>query len=186
MKKIVVGHIYRKKSPYKRYSADELFNELLISYLLFPQSLWCVEFATLCKTNRDLFLMALEKFQEESKRWVALREYYRRSFTKTFRDFTEVQQRLCSQFLEEFKKKDIDVKGIAQFVSEKPLEEKGLFDGTMGQILWLCIYENSSEDHMYKDHIKALWDGVAAAVHHKKFPCNFSNGLAGIGWGSFS
>lgn len=183
LKKVVVGHIYRKKSPYKRYSADELFNELLISYLLFPQSLWCVEFATLCKTNRDLFLMALEKFQEESKRWVALREYYRRSFTKTFRDFTEVQQRLCSQFLEEFKKKDIDVKSIAQFVSEKPLEEKGLFDGTMGQILWLCIYENSSEDHTYKDHIKALWDGVAVAVHHKKFPCNFSNGLAGIGWG---
>lgn len=96
--------------------------------------------------------MALEKFQEESKRWVALREYYRRNFTKTFRDFTEVQQRLCSQFLEDFKKKDIDVKGIAQFVSEKPLEEKGLFDGTMGQILWLCIYENSSEDHTYKDH----------------------------------
>jgi len=36
LKDIVIGHIYRTSSPYKRYTEDEVYNSLAISYMLFP------------------------------------------------------------------------------------------------------------------------------------------------------
>lgn len=180
LKNVITGHIYRKKSPYKRYSADELFNELLISYLLFPQSLRCVEFATLSLNNRDLYMIALKKFQAESERWKHLKKYYQGIFTRSFRDFAKIQKILCSQKIEE---KNVPIEAIARFISEHHCVDVGLFDGAMGQLLWLCIYEGTIEDQSYRQHVQSLWKQIVDALKQKKMPYNFGYGMAGIGWG---
>ena len=38
LKNVVIGHIYRKSSPFKRFTEEEIYNRLLVANLLLPHS----------------------------------------------------------------------------------------------------------------------------------------------------
>jgi hypothetical protein len=183
LKDFIVGHIYRKKSPYKQYSETIVFNYLWISRLLFPQSLWCKSFATALKRNKVCYKKAMTFFEQSADEYKDLQCYYTKIFTKKFSDVLgahrAVKNKIVSKLIENRCK---NLPQIAEKLSKNPSSHFGLFDGKMGQILWLEHYSYYSSEECWDSITSSLWEDVCQAVTTRQLSWCFSKGIAGIGW----
>lgn len=59
LKKHIVGHMYRKRSPYVTYNSEVLYNALLISELIFPPRLLNWSYAMSMASNFSTYMKAL-------------------------------------------------------------------------------------------------------------------------------
>lgn len=86
LKDIIIGHIYRDQAPYRRYSDKEIYNSLFISYLLFPQSWYCLSFAIAFKKDKKTFVEARRLMESRRFEIESYKSYYKRIFTVSFKD----------------------------------------------------------------------------------------------------
>lgn len=182
VKDVVVGHIYRERSPFKRYSADEVYNSLLISYLLFPYNLCCMSNAAALVGNRYTYSMACCMLEEDKALIENLKSYFNRIFTRPFDFFLQKQHELafggdkfvqaCLQRQEEF----------AGYVLEHIPDDCGLFEGKAAVMLWMFLYAGFSGEGEWKYRGSMMLRDISDVLLNRSFSWNFRNGACGIGW----
>ena len=74
LKDTVIGHIYRDRSPYKRFCEEEVYNYLFIADVLFPASLRCMAHAVALSVDSSLYAQAVDLLRERKERNGRLRE----------------------------------------------------------------------------------------------------------------
>ena len=184
LKKVVLGHIYRKKSPFKRYSEVELFNKLWLVSLLFPPTLKAKSFAIAQTKDSDTFNRALEIFRSKQTEYTELKNYYSKTFTQSFERIVQINKPLVKANIKQKNFTDTlnKLPEVATFLKANTADNYGLFNGRMGQILWLEHYSRYAKDEQYDNLATSLWDSINHAVTENLLPWYFSTGLTGIGW----
>lgn len=183
LKDFVVGHIYRKKSPFKRYSEIELFNKLWIVSLLFPASLKAKSFAIAKSKDVATFNEAMKIFESKAEEYKCLKSYYDKIFTQTFEVIVNINKPLIiANAKGMFGETEECLPVVADFLEKNISDCYGLFSGRMGQIVWLEHYYAYTGDGHWDDLATQLWESVSKAVDGSLLPWYFSTGLTGIGW----
>lgn len=183
LKDLKVGHIYRKKSPFKRYADVEIFNKLWVASLLFPEFLKCRAFAVAQKKTKDTFFSALEILKSKEAELKGQRAYFSKIFTRPFEVVILMNRKvLLANIQDDFKERKELLPQIAQFIDGNVSDYYGLFNGKMGQILWLEHYSRYSKDQRWDDLATMLWESIQKAIDDRVLPWYFATGLTGIGW----
>lgn len=181
VKDVIIGHIYRTASPYKRYMAEEISNNLLVSYLTFSQSYYCYAKAIALQKDRDLYYKSMRILQLYSPEIEKLKKYLNSIYTKSFNDVLQIHR--CRLYGKETTNKQSSLyHQINKFILNNPSKKFGLFEGMTGQLLWFCLYNKWSNGGILDDTIQSLWEDICDAVKSRSLSWNFSQGVAGIGW----
>ena len=183
VKDTVIGHIYRKKSPYRHYNASEAHNYLWISDLLLPFSCRHLAEATILRRDRELYASVREVWKSKVALRQELKGHYAKILTRNFNDILymhrERRRRDAAEYFSPYLEKLLAVAG---FLASATPERDGLFHGKVGHVLWFEHYRRySGEDH-WEDLASELWAPVEQAIADEALPANFAEGLAGIGW----
>ena len=80
LKDVVAGHVYRKSSPFKRYTDEEIYNRLLVAELLLPQSFRAVMVASAQLQFPELYEKATAQLEEKGGHIEELKSYYKEIF----------------------------------------------------------------------------------------------------------
>lgn len=183
LKDIVIGHIYRDKSPFKRFADVEIFNKLWIVSLLFPTFLKCKSFAIAQKQDFQTFGKALRILKSKDEELLKQKHYYKGIFTRPFDAIIEMNRPLLLAHVKRSPEKNLDkIASVADFIRGHVSQYHGLFNGRMGQIVWLEHYSRYANNTEWDDLASELWEQVTTSIEGKTLPWYFSTGLAGIGW----
>lgn len=184
LKDVVVGHVYRKQSPFRRFTYWEGFNKMLIAYLLFPQSWRCLMQAELCCLSKTDYKKASRLFLENKERWVELRNYYRDLQKEKFSYVIAVNRRALKSKIAALKEKTDVLPQISTFIQNAELSDCGLCEGKAGHLIWLCHYASLSKKCRAEVEVPIylLWTSICEHLQSGKLPANFKYGWAGVGW----
>ena len=182
LKDVVAGHVYRKSSPFKRYTDEEIYNRLLVAELLLPQSFRAVMAASAQLQFPEVYEKATAQLEEKSGHIEELKSYYREIFNVSFHEFVEKQIVMCRRKLQSVLPEEENTCEVADFIERNPADSLGLAKGKMGQLLWLCLYAKVCPHDAHEETIVKLWSEVIEGIHDRRLPANFKYGLAGIGW----
>ncbi|HRF86045.1 MAG TPA: hypothetical protein PLN34_05725, partial [Alloprevotella sp.] len=136
---VVIGHVYRMKAPYRMYSEKQVFNSLLISSLLYPQSLRILSFTGARLKCPETYRKALGMLAEEEKHILELKACYRTVFIRSYRDIAPWLKIIQPDALNYARtctwtfplvEKDIECR----------TEGYGICEGKMAAVLWLFEY----------------------------------------------
>lgn len=183
MKKIVIGHIYRTLAPYRMQNRDSIYNQLLISKLLFPQSLYCQVLVAALVYNKEIVSEVLRELSSISEYIYNLKIYYRSIFTKDIKDIIRLHLSYQEKNKEHVNNKVLCVlPEIYEVIQKEPFEDVGLYEGKAGVMFWLCHYSRYTCNPCYEEQASLLWTEVESAVLQYRLPWGFKYGLSGIGW----
>ena len=183
LKDVVVGHIYRKQSPYKILGRDSVYNLLLIGKLLFPAAMFSETIATALVTCRDYAIEALNAFKENEKELNDMKDYWGRIFVRKVEDILPMHH-ACREFNKEDADKFADIlPRIFSFLQKNIPSDDGLMEGKTGALLWLSHYERFGKKEKTDEISTSLYDSIADDIKNYRLPWNFHYGLSGIGWG---
>ena len=156
LKDVVAGHIYRKKSPFKRYTDEEIYNRLLVAELLLPQSLRAVMAASAQLQFPELYGKAMAQLEEKNGHIEELKACYRKILNVPFRGFVEKQMELCHRKLQSVLPEEDNTCEVADFVERNPASQSGLAEGKTGQMLWLCLHAKACPQEARGDAVVEL------------------------------
>ena len=182
LKDTEIGHIYRKAAPYPHYNDVMVFNHLLISYLLFPQSWRCTAFATAMCRDHKTYRQALDRLNAGKQRWQELRAAYRSIFTVPFKDTLSIHRQANRPDVKRYLVKVERLPEVAAYVWEHLPASWGLAEGKTGVCVWLCHYAAFSGHQQWEKKAAELMDEVIEAVRREMLPAGFWHGLCGVGW----
>lgn len=182
LKDIVIGHLYREESPYKRYNEEEVYNGLLISYLLFPQNLDCMANAVALLKDSYTYTLAKEMLMQNQEELEEARNYYKQIFTIPIDSVMRLQMNALPYdaiLLATYKNRMAD---FHQYVCWHIPEKYGLFEGKTAALIWMCHYAEYTNDNSCLGIAVELWDTIKQAIRNEELSWNFCNGTSGIGW----
>ena len=182
LKDIIIGHIYRDQAPYRRYSDKEIYNSLFISYLLFPQSWYCLSFAIAFKKDKKTFVEARRLMESRRFEIESYKSYYKRIFTVSFKDVLCHNKRLNEAQLKRVNRLSERFEETADFLIKNEPLNYGLFEGKMGQMIWFCHYAHYTGNQKWDKEASRLWEDIQEKLYSGELPLNFRYGLCGIGW----
>lgn len=137
LKDLEIGHLYREEAPYKRYNEEEVYNGLLISYLLFPQNLNYLANAIALLKDSYTYILAREMMMENKEELEEARNYYKQISTNSIDSVLRIQMKAfpCdSTLLETYKNRIVD---FNQYVCQHIPENYGLFEGKTAVLMSL-------------------------------------------------
>lgn len=182
LKNVVIGHIYRQKAPYQMFGARRTYNNLMISQLLFPQSMRELSFAlSACLCPEDHYL-ALGILEQEKESLSELKKYYDGLFTKHYKEIAHllhVRQPEIDTYVE-------SVKWTLPLVRKHICGKTcglGLYEGKMAALIWLYHYARFDKSENLYSELQTLWELIENGIESKSLCPNFRYGLSGIGWG---
>ena len=182
VKDVVAGHIYRSQAPYRRYAAEELYNSLLVSYLTFSQPWHCMAAAVGLHKDYRLYTKAAHIMQANRDDVEKLKDYLDSIYTRTFEEVLQIH-RACLRLTDTADSAETKLRQTDDIVHAHPANTPGLYDGKMGQLIWHCQYESWKGGDGSSAVGQQLWGDVEHAVKSRQLSWNFSQGLAGVGWG---
>lgn len=184
LKNVVIGHIYRNASPYKMHNEKILYNQLLISALLFPTDLKFRSFTVAEKKDKELFRKAYNLLMQNSSLVDSLKKYYRSIFTRNFQTILTINDIKMPIEIREIEKEKERLPEIAEYLWRKAetVYDNGIFNGRAGLIIFFCHYAHYSQNLQYDDMSTELWTRLNLAFEKNEIPVTFGNGLCGIGW----
>jgi len=182
LKDVVIGHIYRTKAPYKMHSDKQVFNSLLISLLLYPQSLRILSFTGARLKCPETYRRAIGMLKAEEKHIRELKAYYRGIFTRSYRDISP-QLKIVQPDILNYARTYTWTFPQVKAAIECKTEGYGICEGKMAAVLWLFEYAEYSETPACVREAQQLVTEIEKAIEAGKIPLNFFYGLCGIGWG---
>lgn len=183
LKDVVVGHIYRKESPYRILGRDSVYNLLLIGKLLFPAAMYSETVATALVRSRDHTIEALKAFKENEAELARMKAYLDSIFVRKVEDVLPMHQ-ACREIDEKDANRYIaSFPQVVAFLHEHAPADDGLMYGKMGVLLWLSHYEEFSGETKHDELASSLYSSISDDIKACRLPWNFRHGLAGIGWG---
>lgn len=182
LKNVVIGHIYRDASPFKRYNEEEIYNRLMIAYTLFPENLNCMAHAIAICKNRNIYWNAVSILKQNQKELDGLKEYYKGILTVPFKDIVKLHEERnptietiamsCVEHADEF----------YTFLLQNMPQTYGLYDGKAAVLIWLCLYSKYTHTDMAMEHIWNIIVEIQEAIERGEMSWNFGYGVVGIGW----
>lgn len=184
VKNVVIGHIYRKSSPFRRYRQVEVYNQLLISYLLFPQALHARNLAYFYMNEKEGYDYAVSKIAKEKKKWIKQKDYFSHIHTRDFSYIVKLQDYIasCNSDDDYLSMYSAQLHEIAHFLVKNIPERDGLFEGKMGVILWLSLYNSIFKRRNIERTLDSVWNSILYSIKQECLSGNFGQGLSGIGW----
>lgn len=179
LKRVILGHIYRKRMPYDVDWHVPIYNNLLVTETLFPLRERIMARAAAYVTDRKRFMDAFSEIRD----YLASNNHLRRSgaeHRRRFDSFMRINSRPKSAELsirEEVKRK---IDEVYATVSDDIPTETGLFEGIIGRALWLMCYAASKGDDRISSTAAELIVRLTASLPLDDY--SFSTGLSGIGW----
>ncbi len=183
VKNVVIGHIYRRTSPFRRYKAVEVYNQLLISHLLYPQSWHAMNLAYFYLSERYNYKYAIKRLKKEQHKWIDRKAYYKKISNRDFSFLVKLQQRILHNENYELIRYSDRLPHILDYLLNNIPEKDGLCEGKLGVLIWLCHYAEINWQDCIGSAVEKLWGEIAADIKKECLPLNFRHGLAGIGWG---
>lgn len=182
LKDIEIGHIYRKTSPFKRNSDEEVYNHLLITHLLFPQSLYCKAHALALYKNWAICNAAISLLNEKKNEIDQLKAYYKKITSRPFKSVIKmhnqnigINEDILNGILSRLEK-------IAHYLSSYQTSDYGLYEGQAGIMLWMCHYSLYTNEPIWDEKASELMENIEEALCNDKLTWNFKYGMCGIGW----
>ena len=180
--KLTIGHIYRKKFPYPVYSFQCIYNNLIISELLFPTSERCFAKAVAWNLGKDTYFKAMEYMSLHKNDLDKLARCY-----KTFKknDFTYIKNlndicRKVAQKTIRITDEEADIARTSILKEAGKISNVGLFSG-MGGILIACLLYVEAGYSEFESIVYEVWERLSKSIK-ASHDLTFQNGLAGIGW----
>lgn len=180
--KLTIGHIYRKKFPYPVYSFQCIYNNLIISELLFPTSERCFAKAVAWNLSKDTYFKAMEYMSLHKNDLDKLARCY-----KTFKknDFTYVKNlndicRKVAQKTIRITDKEADKARIFILKETEKISNAGLFSGMGGILIAGLLYVEAGYSE-FESLVYEVWERLSKSIK-ASHDLTFQNGLAGIGW----
>lgn len=182
VKDVVIGHIYRQVSPYKHYVVEEVYNNLLISHLLLPQSWRCRSMAWAYRKDAGLYEKGIQMLNW-NKSFVKEQKAYMSSICSVpFEEVLQMHKKRITSSNEQKKFKDIS-KEVHEYLLKHPVQNIGLYEGQAGHLLWYCLYyKEKIQDEAIFSSIQVLCESIRKAVLSHTLLWTFSQGVSGIGW----
>ena len=182
--KLEIGHLYRKKFPYKVYNFQVYYNYLLISELLFPTSEKCFARSVAWKTQKDFFYTIMEYMDIRKCMNDNLRQYYR-TFSGYSFNFIKKMNGLCNGYEQHLTNiSEVETNEVMRFISTEYARAASisLFDGLIGVLIAELLYVDYTTQEYIPNIISNIWSLFSERLH-KKQDYTFESGLSGIGWG---
>lgn len=178
LKKVIAGHIYRSRFPYRVSNADIFYNQMLIAETLFPDDAKDAVFNRLKKESGALFEEAGKMFAENREVIALLKRDYRRMITRDFSVVLKMNKEADGRRNDPFA-------WLYPFVNQLVLksgavEDAGLYYGKMGLVLLLYFYKHCSRRFIYGELADELLDEVYRGC--RCLPIDFAHGICGVGW----
>ena len=178
LKKAVLGHIYREEMPYEIRPQTMMYNALYITETLFPIKERCKARAAAYLYNREQFIDTFRELKETLRNDSQLTN--KTIDSKVFDSiitFNRTASRVDSQLAHDIQSR---LPEIAQEIIDHQPSSSGLFDGSVGQALWLFLYSRLDPNPAIKDHASTLLNyGLS---HLPMTDMSFSTGLSGVAW----
>lgn len=180
--KLTIGHIYRKKFPYPVYSFQCIYNNLIISELLFPTSERCFAKAVAWNLSKDTYFKAMEYMSLHKNDLDKLARCY-----KTFKknDFTYIKNlndicRKVAQKTIRITDKEAEKARIFILKETEKISNAGLFSGMGGILIAGLLYVEAGFSE-FESLVYEVWERLSKSIK-ASHDLTFQNGLAGIGW----
>lgn len=183
LKDVIIGHIYRTRSaPYKMYNEMLIYNNLLISYLLYPQSMRIQSFCNAACNNWALFQIAFGMFEKRKVHIDDLLKYYHQIFKRNYREIISLHR-----ILQPEQRKKINLtKSLLPIIAENVIKQvrgNGICEGNMAAVIWLAMYSRYTHNPDYLLQAQDVFLGIIDEIEKCSITWNFHYGLCGIGWG---
>ncbi len=181
---VTIGHLYRKKAPYRIDTVLNNYNYYLIADTLFPPLPCAKAHAVGLTVNKPLYHSVMEELSKNNDYISELRSYYTRTFNahnfSFIIDINNVLTQKDTVILKEEKHRLQDV--ISQLQTIAPQKtDLGLYQGQCGAMLALALYADFFNDNS-ADHIATnIFNNILHSIS-SDIPITFNNGLCGIGW----
>lgn len=182
LKDVVIGHIYRKKSPYPLPLTYRLYNQVLIADLFFPidlkKELWAEARAGYAESFPESLLVS-HKYRDEI---LKLKEYYTSIFTRDFSFFEDMNQ--SYKYFNKTKENNTELlhKIFSLLTSKEMPFDIGLLQGRMGIVLFLFHYGRTFQFQKSVEHAEIMLDEIVESIQ-LDIHYGLKTGIAGIGWG---
>lgn len=180
--KLSIGHIYRKKFPYRVYSFQHIYNYLLISELLFPTSERFFAKAVAWQLGEKSLQTAMEYMAIRKRENDELKEYYK---LLNNNDFTYVKSLndICRRVAQNsIRISDEDAERAFVYIQDhfSSVNGIGLFDGMSGVLLAVLLYAEFRQEDL-DTFVQHIWDKLANELS-KEHNLSFQTGFSGVGW----
>lgn len=182
LKNVVIGHVYRNNAPYQILRKDSIFNQLLISKLLFPQSMFCKTLALAMNEDRHLVETFIEYYNEERAHIDALRKYYCSIFKRKIEDVLFLHYNCRNIDINAIKSYLVYLPDIYKLIKEHQNISDNIYEGNSGFVLWLCHYSRFTNNICYDELASLLWEKIEEHTLQHRYPWGFKYGISGIGW----
>lgn len=176
------GHIYRDKAPYQITQCSFVYNYLIIAYILFPTVMW-YWILSCCQIARPSdFMEAWILFKKNKRKLYSLKIYHSQIATASLQKVIKMNLLMSEQHIDNFADRINVADKIFSNVLEKTSSNYGIIDGKMAALIWMSLWDqDGSKGTIQIRH--ELFDELKQAILLKQMPCNFRNGLCGVGWG---
>lgn len=179
---LTIGHIYRKKFPYPVYSFQCIYNNLVISELLFPTSERCFAKAVAWNLNKNTYFKAMEYMSLHKEELGKLAKHY-----KTFQqnDFSYVKRlndicrKVAQKSIRITDEEAIQARDYILKETEK-ISDAGLFTGLGGIFIAALLYAEAGHSE-FENLVYEVWERLSKSIK-ENHDLTFQSGLAGIGW----
>jgi glycosyltransferase involved in cell wall biosynthesis len=182
LKDVEIGHIYRETSPYNRYNADEAYNSLFISNLLFPEHLHNMSKAVALLKNRHTYFIAKNILKEREAEIEEAKKYYNSIFTNSIDNVLKIQMK---SIIYDTKMVDGCLNKMAdynEYVQLNMPENYGIFDGQAAVLIWFHHYSEYTHDYSWMKNAENLLSIIKSAILNEELSWIFENGTCGIAW----
>lgn len=183
LKDVVIGHIYRASSPFKRFGEEELYNHLFIANMLFPLSMSCKIHAQAMVTDRPLYNLTSCLLEERKDLIFKLRRNFLQKATVPFVTAFPMPIPVSRENVAEAEKILGRMDEFGAYVTSSDIHDLGLCQGKMALLVWLLYFGTRTDNLRWKGQAQSLWTEISASIERRDVCWNFKHGLCGIGWG---
>lgn len=182
---ITIGHIYRKKPPYKVHYSQYVYNYLVILYLIFPSDLIRLGFSISEKKDRVSHHIALTILAHNKKYLDSIRKSLREFRKKGIMEVLKMNLRYCDfhKDLSYIRVLDHRMPEILNYIKKgyADISETGLYDGLAGFLVVYTYLQDYEDVDLQKIFERSL-TSILSSVNKKNLSYSIKHGLSGIGW----
>lgn len=176
LKNVIIGHLYRKDPPYRIMHIDYVYNKILISLLLLPNSI-CLKVLDRLKTNfRIQFSFSMNILYENLSNFLVLKEYYQKILTTPFDTFLNFNNECLSKSVSEINIEPNNGLTHSNIAKNNDVQNYGLYNGKMGLVILSYL---QGEVTIAEEII----DDIIEYIEAQNIRISFDDGLLGIAWG---
>jgi glycosyltransferase involved in cell wall biosynthesis len=160
LKNVEIGHIYRKNAPYSIENVSQIYNKILLLYLLTPDNIRKICFSKIRFFFPHLFFESIKYVHEELNYIYDLRIYLMTIFNHNFDYYQKINYKLLYNNHYSTKRKDIDV--LAKYIIDNisSVQNYEIEDGKTGILIFLFHYAEYKKDQDILDfslkHLKLI------------------------------